>query len=240
MTVRVCADYEALSRNAAELFAAGACHAVAERGRFCVALSGGSTPQRCYQLLAAPPLRDLVPWPQVEVFWGDERCVPENDPRSNLRLAREALLDRLPQPPGQIHPMSCAGDPAAAAGAYQALLQSAFDPGEPCFDLILLGLGTDGHTASLLPGTPAPLETNRLVVTVRAPGAEFSRLTLTVPVLNQARQIIVLVSGREKTTILHQILDGPPGRYPAQLLAPGDGQLLWLVDRAAAGDDLLR
>lgn len=232
--IQVCDDFEELSRAAAELIADQARRAVAARGRFSLALSGGSTPRRCYELLARSPWREQVPWSQVDIFWGDERCVPAADPRSNAGMARKALLEQVPLPPSQIHPMVCAADPEAAALAYQALLRDFFSPGEPRFDLILLGLGSDGHTASLLPGTPALQETERLVTAVQSPGAELARLTLTLPLINLARLVVFLVSGRDKAKILRQVLVGPPDRFPAQLIAPLHGEVRWLVDRAAA------
>ncbi len=233
--IRICDDAEQLSRSAAELFVEQAQQAVAARGRFCVALAGGSTPERCYQLLAKPPLRELVPWAKTHVFWGDERCVPDSDPRSNARMAHAALLDQVPLPAAQIHLMACAENPAAAAQTYAALLQDFFPRSEPRFDLVLLGLGEDGHTASLFPETPALREKVRLVVPVQKPGEDFARLTLSAPAINSARLVVFLVSGKNKAAILSEILEGPSGRFPAQLITPVQGELLWLVDRAAIG-----
>lgn len=233
--MQVFADMEQLSQAAVALIADRAYQAVEERGRFCMALSGGSTPRRTYQRLARSPYREQLPWQQVHVFWGDERCVAEDDPRSNLRLAREALLDHVSVPSGQIHPMACAADPEAAAAAYQGLLQEFFAPGKPHFDLILLGLGQDGHTASLLPGTPAPQETVRMVIPVQTGREDFARLTLTVPVINQARLVVFLVSGRDKAGILRQVLDGTgQSGFPAQRIVPEQGEVIWLADRDAA------
>jgi 6-phosphogluconolactonase len=231
--IRIYPDSELLSQAAAELFIAQARQAVTERGRFCVALSGGSTPQNCYHLLAREPFRDQVPWSQVEIFWGDERCVAQTDPRSNAGSAKAALLDMVPLSPEQIHPMVCAGDSHAAAQNYQRLLQDFFHPTEPRFDLILLGLGEDGHTASLIPGTPAPEERLALVTALQKPGEDFARLSLTAPAINLARLVVFLVSGAGKAPILHQVLSGRTKKYPAQLISPQQGALLWLVDQEA-------
>jgi 6-phosphogluconolactonase len=233
--IRVFDNPARLSLAAAGLIADRARQAVARRGRFCMALSGGRTPLRTYQQLGRPPFRDRVPWAQSHLFWGDERCVAENDPRSNFKMAREALLDRVPLPPGQVHPIRCAADPQSAAQAYQTLLQGFFSPAEARFDLVLLGLGEDGHTASLIPGTSAPLETLRLVTALQRIDEDFARVTLTAPAINLARLVVFLVSGRSKATILHRVLQGPPGQFPAQLIAPHEGEVIWLVDKAAAG-----
>ena len=232
--IRVFEDFDQLSRSAADLFADQARRAVAARGRFCVALAGGSTPRRTYELLSRPPSRDQVPWAEVHIFWTDERCVAEDDPRNNAGMARKALLERVPLPSGQCHSMACAGDPEAAARRYETLLLDFFAPDPPCFDLILLGLGEDGHTASLIPGTPAPRENDRLALPLQAPGDSFARLSLTVPVINQARCLAFLVSGEKKSAILHQVLEGPPGRFPAQLINSEGKDLRWLVDKQAA------
>ena len=164
--IEVYPDLESLSRAAAALLVRQANLAVAARGRFSVALAGGATPRRTYELLAAPPLADRAPWDRVHVFWGDERCVPLTDPRSNARLAKEAWLDRVPIPGHQIHPLNCALDPAAAARQYEAQLREFFAGQPPILDLVLLGLGDDGHTASLFPGTTVLAETERWAAAV--------------------------------------------------------------------------
>jgi 6-phosphogluconolactonase len=234
--IRVYADLEALSRAAATLVVGQANQAVAARGRFSVALAGGGTPRRTYELLAAPPLVDQGPWDRVHVFWGDERCVPPDDPRSNARMARQAWLDHVPIPAGQIHPMDCAGDPDAAARDYEAGLREFFAGAAPRLDLVLLGLGDNGHTASLFPGTPVLAEHERWAAAVYVAAGGLYRVTLTAPLINQAAQVVFLVAGRAKAEILRDVLQGPrdPARLPAQLIQPQNGELLWLADREAA------
>jgi 6-phosphogluconolactonase len=234
--IRICADLEVLSLAAAELFAAEARQAVQARGRFAVALSGGSTPRRTYELLAREPFREMVPWQHTHVFWGDERCVPGDDPRNNARMACQALFDHVPVPPGQIHPMVCNGSPREAAVEYEALLRGFFDNWRPRFDLVLLGLGENGHTASLFPGTSALEEQQRWVAEVYLAEEEQHRLTLTAEAINQASLVAFLVSGYDKAPILRNVLKEAqaPHNIPAQLIKPVDGGLLWLVDRDAA------
>jgi len=229
-------DHEALSWAAAGILLERAMLATRERSRFSVALSGGSTPQRTYQLLAAPPFREQVPWNQVHIFWADERCVPMDDPRSNAGLAYEILLNRVPIPPGQIHPISCAGNPNRTAKEYESTLQEFFRGQPPRFDLIFLGLGKDGHTASLFPGSQLLEEGERWVSEVYVPGQDFHRATLTVPAINSAATIAFLVCGQDKAEVLKRVLEPPgdPERLPAQLVDPVDGELIWMVDSRAA------
>jgi 6-phosphogluconolactonase len=233
-------DAEAVSRAAAEEFARRAAEAAAARGRFAVLLSGGSTPRRMYQLLAEPPYRDQVDWGRVDVFWGDERAVPPDHLDSNYRMAREALLSKVPVPPARVHRMEAErADRDAAAREYQAGIARAFgvpDSGAPpAFDLALLGLGPDGHTASLFPGTAALKETGRWVVVNYVPKFAADRMTVTAPVLNRAREVLFLVAGPDKAGPLAEVLEGPrdPERLPAQLVRP-EGRLDWFVDAAAA------
>jgi 6-phosphogluconolactonase len=253
--IRILSDPETLSREAAALFAAEADRAIRDRGRFAVALSGGQTPRRTYELLAQPPVREQVAWDRVHVFWGDERCVPPDDPRSNARLARQVWLDRVPLPSGHIYPMAChsvpsgeawdreqgAGPAEAAAregaGRYEDLLRNFFASGPPRLDLVFLGLGTDGHTASLFPFTPVLQESRRWVAPVYPAAQDLFRVTLTPVLLNQAALVVFLVTGADKAGVLAQVLQGPsdPQRLPAQLIRPREGQLLWLLDREAAG-----
>jgi 6-phosphogluconolactonase len=234
--IQVYPDLESLSRAAAALLVEQANLAVAARGRFSVALSGGGTPRRTYELLAEPPLRDQAPWDRMHVFWGDERCVPPDDPRSNARLAREAWLDRVPIPAAQIHPVNCGPAPAAAARQYEAELREFFGGRPPCLDLALLGLGEDGHTASLFPGAPVLEERERWAREVYVAAQDLYRVTLTAPLLNQARLAVFLAAGQSKAKVLREVLYGPrdPGRLPAQLIQPVSGELIWLADLAAA------
>lgn len=226
-------DLETLSRAAAALFVRRAQQAIRRSGRFAVALSGGQTPRQAYEGLARPPCRDAVDWERVHVFWGDERCVPFEDPRSNARMAYEALLDHVPIPRDQIHPIACADDPKAAAARYEMLLRGFFGERPARFDLVFLGLGEDGHTASLFPFSPALEEQVRWVVAVEE--VTPPRVTLTFSVLNQAHLVAFLVSGANKAEILQEVLRGPldPRRRPAQGIRPIGGRILWLVDRAA-------
>lgn len=234
--IEIYPDLETLSAAAAQLFAEQAERAVEAQGRFSVALSGGSTPRPAYELLAQPPFRDRVPWAKVHVFWGDERCVPVDDPRSNYRLARLALLDHIPIPNGQIHPILCSQQPREAAERYETLLRTSFTSQPPRLDLVFLGLGENGHTASLFPGTPVLEEQQRWVADVEVPGQDVSRVTLTALVLNRAAVVAFLVAGAAKAAVLRDVLEGPrdPSRLPAQLIRPTGGELRWLVDRAAA------
>jgi 6-phosphogluconolactonase len=234
--IQVYPDPESLSRAAAALLVMQANLAVAARGRFSVALSGGATPRRTYELLAATPLKDQAPWDRMHVFWGDERGVPLNDPRSNARMAQEAWLDHVPIPKDQIHPLDCSQAPAAAGRQYEAQLREFFAGRPPRLDLVLLGLGDDGHTASLFPGTPVLEERERWVAAVHLDEQNLYRVTMTAPLINQAAMVAFLVAGKSKAGVLQEVLHGPrdPGRLPAQLIQPQNGDLLWLADLAAA------
>lgn len=231
--VQVLADPPAVAREAVRRFAAHAADAIAARGAFRVALTGGETPRSTYQLLAT---RRDIDWPHIEVFWGDERAVPPQHPDSNFRLAHETLLSHLPILPQQVHRMPADWpDLDGAALAYENLLRDRLgDP--PRFDLVLLGLGEDGHVASLFPRHPAVRETRRLVVATPAP-AIAPRLTLTLPAINAAREVLFLVTGSRKSDVVRRILSGPrdPEALPAQGVAPHAGFLVWLLDREAAG-----
>jgi 5-dehydro-2-deoxygluconokinase len=237
--VEVFADGDALARAEAERIVAQAGEAIAARGRFSIALSGGSTPRALYGLLATPAFASRIDWSRVHVFWGDERCVPPDHAESNFHMTREALLDRVPIPGAQVHRIAGEDDPEAAARAYEQILRGFFDvpDGRPerTFDLVLLGMGEDGHTASLFPGTPAVDEDHRWVVPNRSPTGMW-RITLTRLVLDAAGAITFLVAGAAKADRLHDVLDEPPRAppLPAQLIHPMHGALTWMVDAAAA------
>ena len=238
VTVTVVASEAALAEEAAHAVTGAAEEAVRHAGRFTLALSGGNTPRRLYARLATPPFRSRIDWPRVDVFWGDERCVPPDHPDSNYRLAYESLLSRVPIPPERIHRMRGEDpDPERAAQEYARELERVFnlDPGgRPRFDLILLGLGADGHTASLFPGSATLNETARLAVATYAEPVKGYRLTLTLPVLNAAARVIFLVSGETKAEALRAALnDGASPNRPASLIWPERGAF-WLVDRDAA------
>ena len=235
--VRVFDTLPELMQAAAEEVVRGAAAAVREHGRFTWALSGGSTPRDLYRLLASPLYRDRLPWSDIHVFWGDERHVPPGDADSNFRMAREAMLDAVPLPAANIHRIRAEeADAEVAAKAYETELRDFFHlkPGEwPRFDLILLGLGKDAHTASLFPGGEAVHERERMVVAPRVEAQNTFRITLTPPVLNNARLVAFLAAGDDKAEPLRAVLEGArdPSRYPAQIV---EGNRLWLVDRAAA------
>lgn len=225
-------DKEALSHAAAQRFVALA-DRYTSTGAFGVALSGGSTPRPLYERLAAPPYRDQVSWPQVHLFWGDERCVPPDHAESNYRMACETLLDHVEIPAENIHRVRGELDPARAAQEYRSELERVLGA-SPGFDLILLGMGDDGHTASLFPGSPALQENERAAVAVYAPHLDSWRVTLTLPVLNRARHVLFLVSGADKAPALARIRAGEP--LPAARVCPGQGTLTWLIDEAATGE----
>ncbi|MFQ5846274.1 MAG: 6-phosphogluconolactonase [Candidatus Methylomirabilales bacterium] len=236
----VCRDLHEMSRRAAELFVRLADTAVSSSGRFTVALSGGATPKGLYTLLAGDQFRPQVSWSRVHLFWGDERCVPPDHPESNYRMVRELLLDRVPIPQHNVHRMPAEDeDPARAGAEYETTLRAFFevDVGEfPRFDLILLGLGQDGHTASLFPGTAALAETERLVASTDVEQHGTVRLTLTVPVINRAASVVFVVAGEAKASVLRGVLGDKrgPERLPAQRIQPVSGKLWFIVDRAAA------
>jgi 6-phosphogluconolactonase len=230
-----------LFHAAAEEVARAANESVRERGRFVIALSGGSTPKSLYTLLATNA-RAALPWAQMFFFWSDERHVPPTDPESNYRMAEEALLSKVPLPEGNVFRVPAENpDAEEAALAYERTLRQFFPlrAGElPRFDLILLGLGPDGHTASLFPGTAALQEKSRLVVANWVEKFKTYRITFTLPVLNAARSVAFLVSGSDKASALHEVLEGdaPGEKYPAKLVRPAEGKLIWFVDRAAASE----
>lgn len=224
-------DAEALARHVAEWLVE---RAGASSGRFRIALSGGSTPKRLYECLAQAPLRERMPWDRIHLFWGDERFVPPDHPDSNYRMAREAMIERVPVPADQVRPMPWDGTPDEAAARYEALLRSEqgadLEPGRPLFDVTLLGLGEDGHTASLFPGTAVLEERERWVQAVIGAKPE-PRLTLTYPALESSGVVAFLVTGRAKAEMLRRARAGD-GTLPAGRLRP-HGDLVWFVDRAA-------
>ncbi len=238
--IQICRDLEEISRHAAALFVQLAGKSVADKSSFSVALAGGATPKRLYALLAAPPFRENIPWSNLHLFWGDERCVPPDHKDSNYRLVNEALLSKAPIPPENVHRMPAEKkDPQLAAIEYEQAIREFFKlSGDelPRFDLILLGLGEDGHTASLFPGTAVLDERKRLVAAPYVEKLHAHRLTLTLPALNRAANVILLVSGRAKAAILKDVLEGKyqPDKLPAQSIKPVQGKLLWIVDKAAA------
>lgn len=235
--IKIVADANELSRVGAAEFEHVARNAVMARDRFTVCLSGGSTPRGLHSELARAAGR--LPWDKFYFFWGDERHVPPDDKDSNYRMARETLLSHAPIPPDNVFRMHAEdSDAGRVAEEYEQTIRNFFalKAGElPRFDLVLLGLGPDGHTASLFPGSPALQERSRLVAANWVQKLGQYRLTLTAPVINNAAEVIFLVSGGEKTAALQSVLysDAPAEQFPAKLIQPVKGRLIWLVDRAA-------
>lgn len=245
--VKTYSNADTVAHAAAEHLVVLAEAAVAERGRFLVALAGGSTPRQMYMRLTAPELTTRVDWAHVHVFWGDERCVPPDDPASNYRMAREALLDHVPIPAGNVHRMRGEMEPGEAAAEYERSLRAFLTPAleetsavdhAPVsrFDLILLGMGEDRHTASLFPGSPALREQKRWVVACYVDRLQSWRVTLTPVLTNAASHVVFILTGEQKAHALRQVLCGPhqPDLLPAQAVRPRAGNLLWMVDAAAA------
>jgi 6-phosphogluconolactonase len=238
--VRQLADVEEVCRVAAEELVGLGRAAIDSRGRFTVALSGGSTPRRLFELLAGTPFRERLDWTQVEFFWGDERVVPPDHPDSNFRMANEAMLRRLEIAAARIHRIPGERtDRDAAAAEYQAEIARVFGvPAAgppPAFDLVLLGMGPDGHTASLFPHTEALKEATRWVVPNYVPKLSAYRMTLTPVILNRAACVMFLVAGADKAEPLAEVLEGPadPDRLPSQRIHAEAGRMVWLIDRAA-------
>ncbi|HWP49575.1 MAG TPA: 6-phosphogluconolactonase [Candidatus Limnocylindrales bacterium] len=239
--IQIVTDAEALYRAAATEFMRRAREAVEAKGSFTVVLSGGSTPKGFYSLLVDDAtFRNQIPWDRIYFFWGDERPVPPDHIESNYRMANEVMLSKVPVPPTHIHRIRGENpDAGKAAEEYEQVLRDFFQLSAeqlPRFDLVFLGLGSDAHTASLFPCTRALQEQKRLVVSNWVGKLYTNRVTLTVPVLNRAACVIFLVSGDEKALPLKAVLEGryEPQQLPAQLIRPDPGELLWLVDHAAA------
>jgi 6-phosphogluconolactonase len=233
--IKIFPDSGSLANQAAEAFVSLAFEALKFHGRFTVALAGGSTPEQTYALLAEAPLK----WRNVHIFWGDERCVPPGHSESNYGKAARILLDRIAIQPGHVHRILGELPAEEAARSYELELRRVFDGELPRFDLVLLGLGTDGHTASLFPDTPELKENNRWAVAVThrtPPPPMVDRVTLTLPILNAAANVIFLVAGTDKAEILNRVLHhpSPADALPAQVIRPFNGHLRWFLDRSAA------
>ena len=237
MEIEVFDDAEELAHAAAVRFLTLAQSSVARQGRFSVALAGGNTPRRVYELLATDEFNQQINWPNVHIFFGDERPVPHDQPASNYRMASETLLSKVPIPVTNIHPMNGVGDLRANARDYESELRSFFGNASwPRFDLVLLGMGEDGHTASLFPDSQALNEVHAWAVANWIESLGEFRVTLTAPAINAAANVTFLVAGEKKAERLHEVLRGPsqPAHLPAQLISPKDGSLTWMVDAAAA------
>jgi 6-phosphogluconolactonase len=227
-----------LSQHAAEYIMRIAKESIDLHGRFTIALTGGTTPGEAYSLLGSEPIRSQIDWHLVHIFWGDERCIPHTNPESNFYLAQETLLDHIAIPKSQIHPIPAdQPDRNAASQAYTVEMQHAFGTnGIPSFDLIHLGMGPEGHTASLFPNQASLHEKQRLVMPVSVPKPPPDRLTFTPPLLNAARNVLFLVTGSDKADALRAVLEGDyqPDEYPAQIVRPTNGEVVWMLDKAAA------
>lgn len=227
---------EEASRALAAFFAQSAVDAVQKQGRFTVALTGGSSPKQLYTRLATSPYKESLPWDKMHIFWGDERSVPFSDAQNNARMTFETLLDYVPIPHNQIYPMSGEIPAAESAIRYEETLQKHFTNQPPQFDLILLGLGENGHTASLFPYTPVLEEKTRWVKEVYLEDQKMYRITLTAPFINQAKQIAFILFSSSKAQVLYDVMKGKyqPELLPAQLIKPVSGELHWFIDEAAA------
>ena len=235
--IRILETPEEVARAAADYFVETGEKSISADGRFSVALAGGSTPRRTYQLLASEEYRNRLPWSKVHIFFGDERSVPATHADSNYRMAEEAMISRLPIPEPNVHRMLGDGDAVANASLYEGELQAFFDGAIwPRLNLVLLGMGDDGHTASLFPGTEALNEARAWVVANWVEKLKTYRITLTAPAINHAANVLFLVAGAGKAERLPEVLRGAPNprQLPSQLIQPVSGSLVWLVDKAAA------
>ncbi|MDT3405349.1 6-phosphogluconolactonase [Mucilaginibacter terrae] len=238
MMLKVFDNKEEISATAAQLFIDIAQKAVSERGRFTVALTGGTSPDALYTLLSSPAFKDKVDWAHTFIFWGDERWVPLTDDKSNAKMAHRTLLSNVPIPESQIFYMWADGkSPEEFAQEYEQQVRQVLGDALS-FDLVLLGMGGEGHTASLFPYEPVLKEKDKLVYAYFLASQDMFRVTLTAPLINKAQNIVVMLLGESKAAALHEVLEGEhnPELYPAQLLNPENGKLLWLVDQAAAKD----
>jgi 6-phosphogluconolactonase len=236
--IEIFPDPKSLANAAAARFQESAAEAIAQRCVFTVALSGGSTPRLTYSLLASEPYRSQIEWNKIQFFWGDERCVPPDHPDSNYKMAWDTLLSRVPVPPAHVHRMQGENpDVAAAATEYEREIREVLGYAVwPEFDMVLLGLGPDGHTLSLFPGSAAPAEREKLVVANWVEKFKTWRITMTAPVVNHAACVLFQIEGEDKASPLREVLYGAydPDRYPAQLVREAQGECYWLVDQQAA------
>jgi 6-phosphogluconolactonase len=234
--IRFYPDLSSLVKASVELFVTLADESIKKQGYFTVALSGGSTPQPIYQALSEPDISDLVDWSHIHLFWGDERHVPHDHPDSNYRMVKEALLDRSAISDKNIHQVPVERDARLSAFSYEEELRCFFDGSWPQFDLVFLGMGTDGHTASLFPHTAGLSESHRWFIANYSPKLESWRLTLTKKAINAARNIAVIVSGESKAATLAEVFTGTrnPVEKPIQYISPTDGRMIWLIDQTAA------
>jgi 6-phosphogluconolactonase len=241
VTYRVLPTPAATAQAAAQLFLEAAVKAATARGIARIAISGGTTPKVMFALLADPagPFLKQVPWDKIDLYWVDERCVPPDNVESNYRMTKEAMLSKVPLPAERVHRMEGELEPEAAAARYESTIRNTFKlegAETPTFDLVLLGMGDDGHTASLFPHTEALHEMNHIVVPNHVPQKDTWRITLTWPVINQGREVAFLIEGNGKAQVLHDVFLGPyqPETYPSQMIRPASGRLVLLLDQAAA------
>jgi 6-phosphogluconolactonase len=238
MNIAIYPNIDILSHEAAQYIIRMATESITTHGRFTIALSGGTTPRMLYGLLGSEPYCSQIDWTLVHIFWSDERCVPPHSEESNYHMAHEVLLSKISISAVQVHRMPAdMSDRNAASQEYEHEMRRVFGTdGIPNFDLIQLGMGPEGHTASLFPHQPALHEQQRLVVPVSVPKPPPDRLTFTPPLLNAARNVLFLVAGSDKADALHAVLEGPynPDEYPAQIVRPPNGEVTWMVDTAAA------
>jgi 6-phosphogluconolactonase len=236
MELHIYKDANELSQQAAKWMAGYISATLKKHDRFTIALSGGSTPHKLHTLLAAAPYKDQIDWSKVHVFWGDERAVPFEDSRNNAKMAYDTLLNHVPVPAGHIHVMRTDIDPQAAATEYEKILHQYFGHTTTSFDLVLLGMGDDGHTLSLFPGTPVIHEEKKTATAFFLKEQDMFRITLTAPIVNRAARVAFLVAGAGKTNALKEVIDGDyrPDIYPSQIIKPIPGELHWFLDKAAA------
>ncbi len=234
--IRVFRSVEEMNNTLANLLAEIAEKSVRENGRFLLCLSGGNTPKSFYKLLSANQYRDIIPWKNTFVFWTDERCVPMDDEKNNAHMAGEILLKKIDIPSSNIFPVHVNLTPSDAANNYEQTLKDFFGINPPAFDIILLGLGENGHTASLFPGTSVIFEKSRWVKEIFVEKLQAYRITMTAPLINKSHNIFFLITGEKKSQILKTVLTVPydPEKYPVQLIKPENGEIIWFADSKAA------
>jgi 6-phosphogluconolactonase len=242
MPLHIFKDGLSLSLDCAKWISAYMLEILSKSDRFTWVLSGGNTPKALYGLLAAAPYRETIPWEKLHVFWGDERAVPFSDERNNAKMAFDCLLNQVPIPASQIHVMRTDIPPQESAEEYEKILHQYFPSAvgaasrQSSFDLILLGMGEDGHTLSLFPGTEVIFEEKAWVKSYFLPAQQMSRITLTKSIVNRSSRVAFLATGSDKAKALEQVLEGPlnPNLYPSQLIRPDKGELHWFIDESAA------